>query len=64
VKDEIIAVMKTDGRFKLSDQIMKVALLAEPFSAENGMLTHTMKIKRNVVATKYADMIDKMFSSK
>lgn len=36
------------------EKIRKITLLARPFTVESGEMTPTMKIKRNVVAEKYA----------
>jgi long-chain acyl-CoA synthetase len=38
-------------------------LLPEPFTIENGLLTQTLKIKRNVVSERYSAIIDEMFGS-
>ena len=39
----------------------KVGLLADPFTVENGMLTPTQKVKRNVVAERHADLIESFY---
>lgn len=51
-----------DGQFKASESISKVHLLAEPFSERNGLLTNTMKIKRNKVLDHYEAEISEMFA--
>lgn len=43
------------------ERIKKITLLPKPFSMENGELTNTLKVKRPVVAARYADAIDKMY---
>jgi long-chain acyl-CoA synthetase len=43
-------------------QIRAFRLLTEDFSIEGGELTPTLKIKRRVVASKYADVIDEMYA--
>lgn len=43
------------------EQIKRFTLLPEPFSMQKGELTNTLKIKRNVVAQNYKDVIDKMY---
>jgi long-chain acyl-CoA synthetase len=62
IREAIRSAMDAEGSFKSSDGVSKVALLAEPFSEENGMLTQTMKIKRNVVAKHYEGLIHQLFS--
>jgi len=44
-------------------QIKYFRLLPDPFSVETDELTPTMKIKRNVVTEKYADVIASMYES-
>ncbi|MCS7030689.1 MAG: AMP-binding protein [Gloeomargarita sp. SKYG116] len=44
------------------EQIGPFRLLAEPFSVENGLLTQTLKIKRNVVMERYRDLIEQMYA--
>lgn len=47
--------------YRPDDRIGPFRLLAEPFSIENGLLTQTLKIRRNVVMERYQGMIDEMF---
>jgi len=35
--------------------------LPEPLSVENGLMTQTLKIKRNPVAERYAHLIQEMY---
>lgn len=62
VRDEISRIMKAEKRTRSTDQITRVRFLAEPFSEANGLLTKTMKPKRNVILKHYADEIAKMFA--
>ena len=43
------------------EQIKKFTLLPNEFTIENGEMTPSLKIKRKVIAEKYADIIDKMY---
>lgn len=43
------------------EKIKSFRLLFEPFTIENGELTNTLKMKRNVVYKRYAPLIDKMY---
>lgn len=43
------------------EKVKKFALLAEPFSIENGMQTNTLKTKRKVVAAHYANLINELY---
>lgn len=47
---------KTEG-FRPIERVATFRLLVEPLSAENGLLTQTMKIKRHAVQERYADLI-------
>ncbi|MFD1642455.1 AMP-dependent synthetase/ligase [Halohasta litorea] len=43
------------------ERIERVALVAEPFSIDNGQLTPTLKKKRRAIAEQYADRIDQLY---
>lgn len=43
------------------EQIKKITLLPEPFSQVGGQLTPTLKVKRRVVAERYAEQIEAMY---
>ena len=62
VQRSIADAMKADGGFKASEAVAKVHLLAEPFSEANGLLTQTMKVKRNAVAGRHAEAIKALFA--
>jgi len=44
------------------EQIKKFEILAEDLSQATGELTPTMKVKRNVVAEKFADTVESLYS--
>ena len=43
------------------EQIKKISLLAEPFTLQAGELTPTMKVKRLIIAERYAKQIEAMY---
>ena len=45
----------------LVEKIKKFSLLDENFSIENGLLTPTMKVKRNKVITKYKNILENFY---
>ncbi len=49
------------GKFGNYEIPKKFLLLDEPFSLGNGMLTQTMKLKRNIVLTKLKDQIEALY---
>ncbi|HEY9737757.1 MAG TPA: long-chain fatty acid--CoA ligase [Trichocoleus sp.] len=48
--------------YRPDDRIGPIRLIGEPFSIENGLLTQTLKVRRNVVMERYRGMIDAMFA--
>lgn len=52
-----------NGKLARYQTVKKFSILAEPFSVDGGELTPTMKVKRNVVNDKFADVIARMYAS-
>jgi long-chain acyl-CoA synthetase len=42
--------------------LKKVDLVAETFSAEDGTLTASMKLRRRIVEDRYRDQIEKLYA--
>jgi long-chain acyl-CoA synthetase len=47
--------------FSHVEQIKKIALVADPWTVEGGELSPTLKLKRKVILTKYAALIDQIY---
>ncbi len=54
---------KVNSKFARVEQVKKLAILRHDLSQEGGELTPTMKVKRNVVADKYAGEIEALYSN-
>ncbi len=61
LRQELNREVKNRPGFRPDDRIATFRLLQEPFSIENGMLTQTLKVKRNLVRERYQAIIDEMF---
>lgn len=61
-KAELVQRVKDRPGYRPDDQIRAFRLMEEPFTIENGCLTQTLKIRRNVVSERYAAMINEMFA--
>jgi long-chain acyl-CoA synthetase len=61
VKEVLSRVRRQLGNFPGYAKIRKVAPLAEPWTLENGLLTPTLKVKKQQVLERYADLIDRMY---
>ena len=53
---------KVNSKFARVEQVKKIAILPHDLSQEGGELTPTMKVKRNVVADKYAGAIEDLYA--
>ena len=49
---------KTNARLEAHEKIARFIVAKEPWSIENGLLTPTMKIKRDVLEDKYSDVLE------
>jgi long-chain acyl-CoA synthetase len=55
-------VDRCSSDFKSFEKIKKVALTAEDFTAENGMLTPTLKLKRRVALQKHGATLEALYA--
>ncbi len=61
IKGELARLVTPANGFRPFERITRVALLAEPFRVGDE-LTHTLKMKRQVIAEKHAALIDSLFA--
>jgi long-chain acyl-CoA synthetase len=54
-------VERANRRYAPVEQVKKFVILPRDLTQETGELTPTLKVKRNVVATKYADVLDALY---
>ena len=52
---------KFNQELSKTENVIKFELLADEWTQENGLLTPTLKVKRNKISKKYAGVIQKMF---
>lgn len=61
ITDEIRKRNSERAYYSQYDNILHTQIVLEPFSVENGMLTETLKVKKNVVNQVYSKRIASMF---
>ncbi len=54
-------VEKTNARVSTSEAIKRFAILERDFSLDAGEITPTLKLKRNVIAEKFADVLQSLY---
>lgn len=63
VRKAVIAhIARTLQDFPGYAKVRRVALLAEPWSVENGLITPTLKVRRNEVLRRYHKQVDALYS--
>ena len=55
------AVKEINDNLTLVEKIKKFHLISDSFSIENGLLTPTMKVKRNKVIAKYKNILENFY---
>lgn len=60
-KTELNREIQNRPGYRTDDRITNFALILEPFSIENGLMTQTMKVKRPVVTEKYQTLIENLY---
>ena len=61
IKQELKREVANRPGYRADDRIGPFKLLSEPFTVENGLLTQTLKVKRNKVRDRYQETIDALF---
>lgn len=61
LRQELNREVQNRPGYRPDDRIGPFRLILEPFSIENGLMTQTLKIRRNVVMDRYQGMINEMF---
>lgn len=59
IRDEVIEINKTLGQH---EEIKRYRLIADSWTPQTGDLSQTLKLKRNILAEKYKDLIDEIFA--
>ncbi len=60
-REELNREVRHRPGYRRDDQIIVFELIPEPFTIENGLLTQTLKVRRNVVMERYRDAIANLF---
>ncbi len=65
-KDQIVDFMLSEVNKNLKDlatyeKVKKIALLERDFEIEKGEITPTLKVKRNIIEEKFADLIESLY---
>ena len=64
IKHEINTYIKNKPNLKAFEKIKQFEVIKDSFRTDNGMLSHTLKMKRNQIFDKYKEIISKMFNEK
>jgi len=61
-REELNREVRNRPGYRRDDEIIVFELIPEPFTIENGLLTQTLKVRRNVVMERYENAIGNLFS--
>jgi long-chain acyl-CoA synthetase len=62
LRSELDRLLVRSNGCRPCDRVVTLRVLAEPMTAENGQLTQTLKVRRHVVAQRYASVLTSMFT--
>jgi len=62
LRRELDRLLVRDNGCRSCDRVTTFRVLAEPMTPENGLLTQTLKVRRHVVAERYAALLTSMFA--
>ena len=62
LRAELDRLLVRDNGVRPCDRVGVLRVLADPLTPENGLLTQTLKVRRHVVAQRFAALIDAMFA--
>lgn len=54
--------VKSRKGYRPEERIQHFRLILEPFTVENGLITQTLKMKRNVISDQYKDEVAAMYA--
>eukprot|EP00471_Norrisiella_sphaerica_P001612 CAMPEP_0184484374 /NCGR_PEP_ID=MMETSP0113_2-20130426/6097_1 /TAXON_ID=91329 /ORGANISM="Norrisiella sphaerica, Strain BC52" /LENGTH=722 /DNA_ID=CAMNT_0026865355 /DNA_START=437 /DNA_END=2605 /DNA_ORIENTATION=+ len=61
IAEEISAANKGRENFRPDENVRKFQFILTPFSIDNGLLTQTLKMKRNEISKKYQKVLQEMY---
>jgi long-chain acyl-CoA synthetase len=64
IRQELTRLVQQRPCFHPDERIGAFCLLTEPFTVENGCLTHKLSVRRNIVMERYQSSVDEMFAEK
>lgn len=54
-------IEQLQGGLATYEKVKRIVLISEPFSLENGLLTHTLKLRRKAIEQAYAQALDEVY---
>ena len=62
IREELDRLLSRSSGFRPHEQIRRFHLMDQPFSVSAGELTETLKLRRHIITSRYADVIDQMYA--
>ncbi|MAE75535.1 MAG: hypothetical protein CMJ85_01545, partial [Planctomycetes bacterium] len=61
LREELDRLLDSDAGFRPVDRVGPFAIVAEPWTTENGCMTATLKLRRHVIAERHAAEINALY---